>query len=576
MKKAFIVLFCLCYKSIVAQDVSFSEPGNSYYNELSETLPDQGQEWLKLEENIFASFASTNERYQKGRIPEITYLSSWSTRAWKGEKVHTQVLVWTKTDIPELSIETENLYGEGGTYINLENIKTGFVRYVITNTASGSAGSHPFLSADPIDIIKTIPVSKNTVQPIWISIHIPEDIFSGTYKGKINVFAGKKFTFEIIIDVSDHVLPPPSEWKYDLDLWQHPASIARVHNVPVWSNEHFEIMRPYFTMLANAGQKVITASIVHEPWNHQTYDDYPSLIKWIRKADGSRFYDYSLFDKYVEFVMSCGIIKRINCYSLAPWSSLSYYDEGVGKDVTLQTEIGSTQYRAVFMDMLKDFTRHLKEKGWFNITAIAADEQKLPVMQAMISMIKQVDPGWKVALAGNSHPEIEADIFDYCLYIEWPLFSDSVLRYRKALGKPSTFYTCCGPLYPNGFTFSPPVEHVWLGWYAASKGFTGYLRWAYNSWPANPLTDSRYIGWAGGDTYQVYPGPRSSIRFEKLIEGIQDYEKIRMVRELYYKQKSCDKIKELESILDSFDIEQLKDIPAERMVIQAQRILNEL
>ena len=45
-------------------------------------------------------------------------------------------------------------------------------------------------------------------------------------------------------------------------------------------------------------------------------------------------YDYSLFDKYVEFVMSCGIKKRINCYTL---TKFTYYDESSGKDISCET-----------------------------------------------------------------------------------------------------------------------------------------------------------------------------------------------------------------------------------------------
>ncbi len=37
--------------------------------------------------------------------------------------------------------------------------------------------------------------------------------------------------------------------------------------------------------------------------------------------------------------------------------------------------------------------------------------------------------------------------------------------------------------------------------------------------------------WPAGDTFLVYPGADSSIRFEKLREGIVDYEKIRSVRQ---------------------------------------------
>ena len=36
----------------------------------------------------------------------------------------------------------------------------------------------------------------------------------------------------------------------------------------------------------------------------------------------------------------------------------------------------------------------------------------------------------------------------------------------------------------------------------------------------------------------IYPGPRSSIRFERLREGIQDYEKIHILGALAAKQKN--------------------------------------
>ena len=69
------------------------------------------------------------------------------------------------------------------------------------------------------------------------------------------------------------------------------------------------------------------------------------------------------------------------------------------------------------------------------------------------------------------------------------------------------------------------------GWYAAAYGYDGFLRWAYDAWPADPVRDARHVLWPAGDTFLVYPGADSSIRFEKLREGIVDFEKIRIVRQ---------------------------------------------
>ena len=44
--------------------------------------------------------------------------------------------------------------------------------------------------------------------------------------------------------------------------------------------------------------------------------------------------------------------------------------------------------------------------------------------------------------------------------------------------------------------------------------------------------DARHGSWAAGDCYMVYPGGKSCIRFEKMREGIVDFEKVRILREL--------------------------------------------
>ena len=95
----------------------------------------------------------------------------------------------------------------------------------------------------------------------------------------------------------------------------------------------------------------------------------------------------------------------------------------------------------------------------------------------------------------------------------------------------TTYYTCCTEPRPNTFTFSEPAEAEWLAWHSAKENLDGYLRWALNSWVKNPLQDSRFTAWAAGDTYMIYPGARSSIRLERLTEGVQAFEKIRILKE---------------------------------------------
>ncbi|MBB1286151.1 DUF4091 domain-containing protein [Flavisolibacter sp. BT320] len=531
---------------------------------------------------VQVGFVSSNLRFSQENNSEVLLQKSMVLTAWKGEKVHAQLAVQSTTKLSSVSISVSDLKAKGKGIIPKQAISTGFVGYVMTDEFKNGCGHRKpqdfdsSLVADPINTtISSIALLENSIQPVWISVQVPAKIQAGVYAGTFTVKADKTYKFSISVKVLDRTLPPPAQWSFTLDLWQHPAAIARVHGVALWSDAHFSHMKSYYNMLAKAGQKNITASIVDEPWNHQTYDDFPGLIKWTKRKDGSWQYDYSLFDKYISFVMDCGITQRINCYSMVPWKiAFPYFDEALGIDTVFTGKIGSPEYNAFWKPMLTDFTRHLKAKGWFHKTAIAMDERPMPAMQAVIALLKEVDKDWKIALAGDYHPEIEADIYDYCIASRWQ-FPAATLQQRQQQGKLSTWYTCCTENYPNGFTFSPPAEHVWIGWYTAAKGMDGYLRWAYNSWPKNPLQDSRFTAWPAGDTYQIYPGPLKSIRFEKLIEGIQDFEKISILKAEYNRLGNKKRLQELEDALSRFEIEKLAVQSAEKMVLGAKRFLNE-
>ena len=130
------------------------------------------------------------------------------------------------------------------------------------------------LAPDMLDTLECFNLEAKTVRPLWLTIHIPADAIAGNYKGEVTLHAKKQRsqTFDIELNVVDRVLPEPSEWLYHLDLWQHPTAVARVHDLEVWSDAHFEKMRPLMKMLADGGQKVITATLNKDPWNHQCYE----------------------------------------------------------------------------------------------------------------------------------------------------------------------------------------------------------------------------------------------------------------------------------------------------------------
>ncbi|GAA4782953.1 DUF4091 domain-containing protein [Olivibacter ginsenosidimutans] len=559
-------------------------PAYTLVNELNDPHPvDQGV-WKEVTGTWHARFISVDEAFKRSAPPERNKLvDRWRAKAWRGEKVHTQALIWTKKALQGVSLQTSTLQDDKGNTITNGHVKANFVRYVLTDhlgdLKSGCGipkGLDTSLVADLIDHVPNLAIDEKTSRPIWLSIQVPADAAPGVYAGTLTIQARnekpQRLPFEI--EVLPHTLPQPQDWTYHLDLWQNPYSVARVYGVEPWSKEHFEAMAPYMQLLANAGQKVITTSIIYDPWNGQTYDVYDSMIKWTKKKDGSWSYDYRIFDQWVEFMMGFGIHKFIECYSMIPWNlKFYYYDEASGKQVFLKAKPEENAYKEHWKPVLVDFAKHLKEKGWFDRTTIAMDEREMKDMKKAIAIIKEADPAFKISLAGGDHPELYADLADYCVALRYKLDKD-LIQERRNKGFTTTFYTCCTEPSPNTFTSSTSAEATWLAWYALNRDFDGYLRWAYNCWGPKPLQDTRYGTWSAGDAWFVYPGARSSIRFERLIEGIQDFEKAKIIKASLQAQGDDAGLKKLDRVIGAFEEEGLKQESAASMVNKAKEVLN--
>lgn len=580
MKKLIILgAFLFSINSLNAQT-------STNYEEASNPISTNPSLWVKVSAPQ-VSWGSTDIRYKKEEPAPIARLKKdINLTAWKGERVSAQLVVWTPEALDNLSFIVSDLTS-GKETISKDNIRTGFVRYVMTDELNkdgkGGCGYRKSsdydstLVADPIDhIASTLTVPANATQGGWISVRVPQQVKAGKYTGTVTVKDGDKVLSELklAVNVKNRTLPASTEWAFHLDLWQNPYAEARYYNVEPFSKEHFDRMRPDMQNYVDAGGKVITASIMHKPWNGQTYDPFESMVTWLKKADGTWYFDYTVFDKWVEYMMSLGVKKQINCYSMVPWRlSFQYSDQASNSFKYLDAKPGEAAYDEFWGNMLTSFAKHLKEKGWFDITHISMDERPMKDMLATLKVIRKADKDFKVSLAGTYHDELVKELHDYCIAIG-EKFPAEVIKSRKEAGQVTTYYTCCTEPRPNTFTFSAPAEAEWLGWFAAKENLDGYLRWALNSWVKNPLQDSRFTAWAAGDTYMIYPEGRSSIRFERLIEGIQSYEKIRILKEEFEKKGNKSAIKKIDKILKAFDEFSLEEIPAATVVTKAKEAIN--
>ncbi|MBC7949995.1 MAG: DUF4091 domain-containing protein [Chitinophagaceae bacterium] len=546
-KIVFTLAICFTWINVHAQIYngqlkisSIPAPAHHYQQEYTfDTVANPGA-WLSVSKGMHTSFATTDELYFRREVPQLEKENKqFESRVWKGERLNAVVLVWSTDTTNQVRFTANDLKSKNGRVISKANFTLSLVRYVAGNYPYGAkdvtCGASPYkdlyLMPDRFEPLTRFDLPGNSLRPVWISLDVPQTTEPGEYEGSIDVRSQdhhSSLKFKVI--VQRQVLPKPKEWKHRLDLWQNPWVVAWENNVQPWSEEHLALLKKHLKLYADAGGKYITTYATHSPWADNSYMIEGGMIEWIKRKDGSWKFDYAIFDKYVQLAINAGIDKAITLYTPVPWGfRFRILDEASGNYVHESWAPDSKMFSDIWNVFLTDLKKHLEGKGWFNITYLGINENAMDQTLAAIKVIKKHSSKWRITYAGDWHQELDLLLDDYC-FLYGKESGVDIVKARTARGFTTTYYVCCNPPVPNNFVFSPPVEGRWISWYTAAHSYDGFLRWAYDAWPADPNRDARHDFWPAGDCFLVYPGGNSCIRFEKLREGIVDFEKIRILR----------------------------------------------
>lgn len=534
--------------------------------------------WDRLGNQLYASWASKDIHYVRTAVPQVRMQSDTVIYGWKGERVGMEAVLYSKVPAGQFSLRVR------GDQFIAPHAEARFVNYVLTDGFRGCgkhpSGYPPYEVNDMIDVEAPQVVGAKTTHPVWVSVEIPQNARAGKHSLRIEVVGpqGKVVrSLRLHVMVVDRALPDPSAYQFQLNFWMQPYAVSRYEGVKNWSTAHFEALRPYMKMLARAGQKVATAILFYEPWGEQSNDKFEPMVETTLRGDSTWAFDYTIFDRWITFLDSCGIKEQINCFSMVPWDmTFRYVDAKTGQYAYLKTTTRSADYQRLWTAFLKDFAAHLRQKGWFEKTCIAMDERGLSAMNDAYRISQQAVPGIKMALAGNYHASLVDKLYDYCVAYG-QRFTPEDLALRRSRGWVTTTYTACPDSMPNVCSNNMPSESAYLPIYCIANGFNGFLRWAWMNWTDDPLHDTRFRMFTAGDTYMVYPGGRSSIRFERIIEGVEAAEKCRILRAEYEASHQDEKLRRLNAAIQLFQSGKLEtDNTAAQMVNHLQRVLNEL
>ena len=153
----------------------------------------------------------------------------------------------------------------------------------------------------------------------------------------------------------------------------------------------------------------------------------------------------------------------------------------------------------------------------------------------------------------------------------------------------TTFYTSCVQPRPNSFVAADadPTDLTALPWHALQRRQDGYLRWAFDNWRSSNPLDLREGAFTAGDFSLVYRSSNDrdmtvvpSIRSELLRDGIEDFEKVLVLRNSLSicgeDTLSSRWLARLERTVDTFAASPLVAARAADLINQAHKQLDEI
>jgi hypothetical protein len=381
-------------------------------------------------------------------------------------------------------------------------------------------------------------------RPVWVDVYIPSGTPKGIYTGTITITRFDKVIETLKVDVEVYGFSLPEETHLITYVNISKGEIARFYNKQASSPEMEELTQNYFTFLYEHRMETwfndplvpaitIKGENVEVKFNDQRYDQFLNKQK----------------------------TKRV-ILETAP------------REIVRQS--GNSQFSDSTVKMVKQYLKavdsYFTKNGWRNRLVFNSpiDEpntkDEYEETRRWAQIVHETVPGIPF-LATESpvtdNPEwgtLRGYVNSYCVHgntLNDPAVKQA-LREEQAKGGEATWYISCDQAYPqpNYFIDAPALDPVMVPWITARYKMNGILYWAANFWNQTPdpwLDPVTFIsgfdcsgGYVlNGEGSLIYPGNHtkrytgqpdvngavSSIRFELLRDGIEDYEYLWMLKD---------------------------------------------
>jgi hypothetical protein len=380
---------------------------------------------------------------------------------------------------------------------------------------------------------------------IWIDVITPPDLPAGDYAGTVRVTQNGQEVDRLDLRLKVYNFALPSETHLITYMGVSSGSLAAFHHVAPSSPEAKALLRKYCAFLYASRM---------EPWFNE------ALQPQIKESGGAvtLSFDAEAYDLYMK-----------------QWKTKRVILESAPRGLirgSRSAEI-SPETAQLVKSYLKQVRDYYRKNGWLDRLVFNSpiDEpntaEDFEETRKWASLVHEAAPGVPFLATKTPVPQ----------HAEWGTlrgFVDSfsihgndlngteikdAIREGRAKGGEMSWYISCDQAYPqpNYFIDAPAMDPLMVPWITWRYGMQGILYWDMKDWSEvkSPWTDpvtykSGYFcskgGVLNGEGSLMYPGsetrqytgqanvdgPCSSIRFELLCEGIEDYEYLWLLKSL--------------------------------------------
>ncbi len=473
-----------------------------------------------------------------------------SKTAIRGERISYQLVLNSDVYIIPSKITIESDLGDA---VKLYRVSEVFVDTPSTEDVSGEN----YLITEP-DFLPDclVPLGKNdehvTVSRyntvFWVRADIPGDATPGIHKIRFSCKAEKVengstvweevAADELELTVLDAEMP---EQTLIYTRWFYADCIADVHNVKIYSEEHWSLIEKYIAAAVDVGINMILVPTHTPPLDTDIGITRPCVqLIDIEKRGDEYFFGFEKFSRFIGICKKCGVKYYEMAHLFSQWGAAFSPNILVKENGVLSYAFGwhikatDESYRAFLKQYIRAISEQLKAEGISDKTYFhVSDEPNSDSIENYRAARDIIKP-----LIGESKTFDALSDVEFCEngLVECPVTCiDNLHKFLPYDIENQWAYYCCGPqkVFVNSFIALPSGRVRALGYQLYKYNIKGFLHWGYNFYNCarsryhiNPyLTTSADGAFPSGDGFIVYPstdGVNPSIRGEVTYMAIQD------------------------------------------------------